>query len=99
MAKLYHDEVTARDNRIKEEVAKGRTEPLYVEAYTDNSYQSSYAIMRNALQRALGRSKRYNEPQFMYMRSSLSNDPKNWRNNNIRIYYHTQFDIIGWDEP
>ncbi len=99
MAKLYHDEVTARDNLIKEEVAKGRTEPLYVEAYTDNSYQSSYAIMRNALQRALGRSKRYNEPQFMYMRSSLSKDPKNWRNNNIRIYYHTQFDVVGWDEP
>ena len=100
MAKLYHDEVTARDNLIKEEVAKGRTEPLYVEAYTDNSYPSSYTILRNALQRTLGRSKRYDEKQSMYMLSLLTTDPNNWRNNNIKRYYHAQFDIIGWyEEP
>ena len=100
MAKLYHDEVTARDNRIKEEVAKGRTEPLYVEAYTDNSYPSSYTILRNAVQYVLGRTKRYDERQFMYMPSLLTTDPHNWRNNNIKRYYHAQFDIIGWyDEP
>lgn len=98
MAKLYHDEVTARDNLIKEEVAKGRTEPLYVESYTDNSYPSSYTILRNALQRTLKRSKRYNEKQFMYMQSSLATDPGNWKNVNIQHYYHTQFDIIGWSE-
>lgn len=99
MAKLYHDEVTARDNLIREEVAKGRTEPLYVEAYTDNSYQSSYAVMRNAIQKVLGKSKRYYEPQFMYMQSSLSVSPKDWRNDELMRYYHTQFNVIGWDEP
>ena len=97
MAKLYHDEVSARDNLIKEEVAKGRTEPLYVEAYTDNSYPSSYTILRNALQCALGRTKRYDEKQFVYMQSSLSKDPKNWRNVEVKRYYHAQFDIIGWE--
>ena len=99
MAKLYHDEVSARDNLIKEEVARGRTEPMYVESYTDNRYQSSYANMRNAMQKVLGKSKRYYEPQFMYMQSSLSVSPSDWRNDELMRYYHTQFDVIGWDEP
>lgn len=99
MAKLYHDEVTARDNLIKEEVQKGRTEPLYVAPYSDNRYQSSYAIMRNAINKMLGKSKRYYEPQFMYKQSSLSVSPKDWRNDELMRYYHTNFDVIGWDDP
>ena len=55
--------------------------------------------MRNAMQQVLGKSKRYYEPQFMYMQSSLSTNPKDWRNDGLMRYYHTQFDVIGWDEP
>ena len=86
--------------QILEHQQAGKTEPLVVTPITYPYMPDSYAIMRNLIRRAMGKSGTYasnSARYFPYKRLVLSRDPKDFKNDGVRHWQHVDFDIIGWE--
>lgn len=99
----YHDYVSSRNERIqenKENVDEGRQTnetPFVCQSFASQWRPNTYSLLRNCINRCLGKSKRYYEPQMVLMESTLSSDANDWRNRDLQNYYHAGFDIVCLD--
>ncbi len=101
LVKDYHAQIERTNNLIQEQVRLGRTEPLYVEPVTCTEMPNTYAILRSAMNKCLGKSSSaISAPAtyFPYERYGLTIDPNHWKNRDIQWRFGAEFNIIGWEE-
>lgn len=102
MIKSYHDYVVERNTRIEERVAiqglsEGPQEPFVCQPFGKKWKPTSYSTLRNAINVCFGKSHRYYEPQMILMESELGSSPNDWRNIDVKNYFHADFDIVCID--
>ena len=103
VAKSYHDYIVNRNAQIEERVVSNSTgtiapsEPFVCEPWSQGWRPTNYASLRNLINVCVGKQYRYYEPQFLLMDSELSSDPNDWRNIDLKTYFHADFDIICID--
>ena len=99
MVKSYHDYVVERNTRIEEKVkrqglSEGSQEPFVCLPFGKTWKPTSYSTLRNAINVCLGKSRRFYEPQMLLMESELGSSPDDWRNLDVKNYFHADFDIV-----
>ena len=100
MAKSYHDYVAGRNAQIAERVAAEQDnleespEPFVCQPYGKSWKPNTYSVLRNVINSCMGKSSRYYEPQMLLMESELGNSPDDWRNIDVKNYFHADFDIV-----
>ena len=103
VAKSYHDYVVNRNAQIEDRAASNSTgttissEPFVCEPWRQRWRPTNYASLRNLINVCAGKQYRYYEPQMLLMESELSSDPNDWRNIDLKTYFHADFDIICID--
>lgn len=98
----YHAQIVARNSYIEEQVNAGRTEVLVIEPVTHSQILNTYALMRTAINKCLGKqSPKISEPAtyFPYEQYELSIDPADWKNVDMQRYFNVHFDIISKETP
>lgn len=99
MVKSYHDYVVERNSKIEERVeiqglSEGPQVPFVCQPFGKKWKPTSYSTLRNVINVCLGKSHRYYEPQMVLMESELGSSPDDWRNIDVKIYFHADFDIV-----
>lgn len=99
MAKSYHDYVVERNTEIevrvaRQDLAEGSQEPFVCQPFDKKWRPTSYSTLRNAINVCLGKPRRFYEPQMLLMESELGSSPDDWRNLDVKNYFHADFDIV-----
>lgn len=96
----YHEYVTSRNESIQARVERGTETsetPFVCGPFISGWRPNTYSSLRNIINVSLGKSKRYYEPNMLLMESTLSSDPTDWRNRDLRNYFQAEFDIVCLD--
>lgn len=102
LVKNYHEQIVELNATIQEQVNAGRTEVLVIEPVTHSQILNTYALMRTAINKCLGKqSPKISEPAtyFPYEQYELSIDPADWKNVDMQRYFNVHFDIISKENP
>lgn len=102
LVKDYNEQIVACKTAILGQIDAERTDPLILQPVTHPVIPNTYAILRSSINRCLGKKNTSIAPPatyFPYEQFGLSKDPYNWKNEDLKQYYNTQFDIIGWENP
>ena len=100
VAKSYHNYVDERNARIEEKIVsehsalRGSQDPFVCRPFDGNWKPTSYATLRNVINKCLGKQRRFYEPQMLLMESELGGSPDDWRNIDVKNYFHADFDIV-----
>lgn len=98
IVRKYNQDVMAVHQQMKQYVAEGRTETVYIKPIQIMFRPSSYTYLRNTLQAIFHKSKRYQEWYFPYEPFWLDADSQNWRNQFYKKWLNAQFDIVCINE-
>lgn len=86
--------------QIEEHKKSGSLEPLVLEPIVYPYLPNSYAIMRTAINRLMGKHEAYrslSSKYFPYKYLSFSRDPNDFRNRGICAWANVDFEVIGWE--
>lgn len=95
-AKHYYEYIQDRDTQIQQLAATGNTSSVNIPQLTLPYWPNSYSYVRNFVNRCVGSKQVVRENYFPYMTSDLCDNPNDFKNNGLKLYYNADFDLYGY---